>query len=389
MLKNLQKMKHHVVTVSVCAVEKMVREIEATGAEFIAVPEMKNMLEMKRTPYFPIIAGYSQIERIVKEKSIDIIHAQDFHSILRSFLAAIRLKKGFVFTQPGGPNIPKMGPKKTDTVLFSQENMDYHKQAGKENLHLIRARIDTTEYYPAPIEGDFIEKGLFPASGKKIVMAVRLFETKRAFLKSVVEAARIYANMPEPPRICVAGEGPMLSELLEESRQINIASASGPVIRFIGPIFKPEEMARFYNYSDLVIGSGRGILEAMACGKPVVILGENYEAEVVGPDNIKDIAYYNFSGRHFRNRNMSCETLSDLLLRLVKDTNQMRRLGEYCLEYIRTKMDARLGAEQLVEVYNMAVERKSVLTDLLAWYIDTMYHSLLETTKKRIFAGRK
>jgi glycosyltransferase involved in cell wall biosynthesis len=291
MLKNLQKMKHHVVTVSVCAVDKMVQEIEAARAEFIAVPEMKNMLEMKRAPYFPIIAGYRRIERIVREKSIDIIHAQDFHSILRSFLAAIRLKKGFVFTQPGGPNTPKIGPRKTDTVLFSQENMDYHKQTGRKNLHLIRARIDTTDYYPAPVKENFIEKNLFPASGKKIVMAVRLFETKRASLKSVVEAARTFAGKPEPPRICVAGEGPMLSELLEESRQINNASAAGPVLRFIGPIFKPEKMAQFYNYSDLVIGSGRGILEAMACGKPVVILGENYEAEVVGPDNIEQIAY--------------------------------------------------------------------------------------------------
>jgi glycosyltransferase involved in cell wall biosynthesis len=388
MLKNLQKMGHHVVTVSVCAVEKMVHEIEAAGAEYIAVPEMKNILEMKRSPYFPIIAGYRQIERIAQEKSIDIIHAHDFHSIMRAFLAAIRLRKGFVSTQPGGPNTPKMGPTKTDTVLFSQENMDYHKRAGKKNLHLIRARMDTTEYYPTPVVEDFIEKNIFPASGKKIVMAVRLFETKRASLKSVVEAARIFAGMPKPPRICVAGEGPMLSQLLEESRQINIASAGGPVLRFIGPIFKPEEMARFYNYSDLVIGSGRGILEAMACGKPVVILGENYEAEVVGPDNIEEIAYYNFSGRHFRQRKKSCETLSDLLKRLVKDTDQMQRLGEHSLDYIRSKMDAQLGTEQLVEVYSKAIERKSVLADLFVWYIDTMYHSLLETTKRRIFAGR-
>ena len=66
----------------------------------------------------------------------------------------------------------------------------------------------------------------------------------------------------------------------------------------------------------------------------------------------------------------------------------MRRLGEYSLEYIRTKMDAQIGAEQLVEVYSKAIERKSVLADLFVWYIDTMYHSLLETTKRRIFAGR-
>jgi hypothetical protein len=51
-------------------------------------------------------------------------------------------------------------------------------------------------------------------------------------------------------------------------------------------------------------------------------------------------------------------------------------------------MDARLGAEQLVEVYSKAIKRKSVLTDLFAWYISTMYHSLIETTKKKIFAGR-
>jgi glycosyltransferase involved in cell wall biosynthesis len=388
MLKNLQKMGHHVVTVSVCAVEKMVREIESVGAEYIAVPEMKNMLEMKRTPYFPIIAGYHQIERIVKEKSIDIIHAHEFHSIMRAFLAAIRLRKGFVFTQPGGPNTPKIGPKKTDTVLFSQENMDYHKRAGKENLHLIRARMDTTEYYPAQVDENFVKKDLFPASGKKIAMAVRLFETKRASLESVVEAARIFAGMSEPPRICVAGEGPMLSQLQEESRRINIASTAGPVLCFIGPIFKPEDMARFYNYSDLVIGSGRGILEAMACGKPVVILGENHEAEVVGPGNIEEIAHYNFSGRHFRQRKKSCETLSDLLKRLAKDTDQMRQLGEHSIEYIRSKMDARIGTEQLVEVYDKAIERKSVLADLFVWYIDTMYHSLLETTKRRIFAGR-
>jgi UDP-N-acetylglucosamine:LPS N-acetylglucosamine transferase len=47
MLKNLQKMQHHIITVSVSAVEKMVREIEETGAEYIAVPEMKNILEKK------------------------------------------------------------------------------------------------------------------------------------------------------------------------------------------------------------------------------------------------------------------------------------------------------------------------------------------------------
>lgn len=388
MVKNLQKMGHHAITVSVSAVEKMVREIESAGAEYIAVPEMKNMLEMKRAPYFPMIAGYRQIERIVRDKSIDIIHAYDFHSIMRAFLAAIRLKKGFVFTQPGGPNTPKIGPRKADTVLFSRENMDYHKRAGKENLHLIRARIDTTEYCPAAVDEDFVkEKHLFTSS-TKIVMAVRLFHTKQTLLKSVIGAARTFADTSEPPRICVAGEGPMLCELQEESRQINAASTAGPVLRFIGPIFKPGDVARFYNYSDIVIGSGRGILEAMACGKPVVILGENYEAEAVGPDNVEEIAYYNFSGRHFRAHKKPCKTLAELLKQLIRDKDQMRRLGEFSLEYIRTKMDGRLGAEQLVEVYNKAIKRKLALTDLFVWYIDTMYHSLLETTKKRVFAGR-
>jgi len=180
----------------------------------------------------------------------------------------------------------------------------------------------------------------------------------------------------------------MLPDLQEEARQVNSKSINGPVLNFIGPVFSPKDMSQLYNYSDIVVGSGRGILEAMACGKPVVILGENNEVEVVDSKNIDDIAYYNFSGRHFRQREKRIEPLSELLGRLVKDTDHMRQLGEYSLEYIRTEMDARLCVKQLVNVYEKAIERKSVLTDFFIWYIDIMGHTIAETIRKRIIGRR-
>ena len=104
MLKNLQKMGHHIIVVSSAGVQEMTNEIKAAGAEYISIPEMKNLYMMKRKPYFPIMAGYRQIEQIAKEKTVDIIHAYDFMAIARGFLAAVRLGKGFVFTQAGGPD---------------------------------------------------------------------------------------------------------------------------------------------------------------------------------------------------------------------------------------------------------------------------------------------
>ncbi|MEE9231115.1 MAG: hypothetical protein V3U86_10460, partial [Acidobacteriota bacterium] len=114
-------------------------------------------------------------------------------------------------------------------------------------------------------------------------------------------------------------------------------------------------------------GHGRGIMEAMACAKPVVVLGERGEGELINEGSVENIAYTNFSGRHFRGRRERIKPLSDLLGELFNDEEALARLGRFSHDYILSEQDARRGAEQLTQVYKWALRSPARLTDFCVW----------------------
>lgn len=380
MVRNLEAMGHHVIVLSFGAVEEMVQEFTSAGAEFFSIPELK------KYPRFPTTSGVRRILRIGKECSVDIIHAQDFPSIGCAHLAAVLSGKAFVLTIAGGPGREKP-LKRTDTVFFSREQLENSLGAFhmvEDNLHLIRARIDRSTYKPEGVEPAFIRQYAFHKSEKKIVMTMRLSSGKKPWLKTILETAKAFSTHKKGVHIVVAGEGPLLSDLREKAARINTKSKAGPVLSFIGPIFGLKEINRFYNCADIVIGHGRGILEAMACGKCVVVLGENGEAEVVKPENVDNIAYYNFSGRHFRYCQPPRRSLAVLLENLLNDVNAQKRLADFSYEYVRTQMDAQIGAEQLVEVYKKALNKKPLLFDYVVWDVRRIFNRIILELKKKI-----
>lgn len=64
-------------------------------------------------------------------------------------------------------------------------------------------------------------------------------------------------------------------------------------------MFGNDDLIQLYSYADLVMGHGRGILEAMACGKSVVVLNKNGTGEFVSDKNVNIVSKFNFSGRHY------------------------------------------------------------------------------------------
>lgn len=389
MVRKLEAMGHHVIVLAAPGgAEEIGQEFTGTGAEFITVAGLKKYI------YFPSVFGARRIVRIAKEHLVDIIHAQDFLSVGPAYLASILLGSVFVYTKAGGPFTHELPPKAVDTVIFSQELMDALPKAYRlieDNLHLIRARIDRDVYKPEEVNSAFVREYGLGESGKKVVMAMRLAWGKKAWLKAIMEAAESLAASSTDVCIVIAGDGPLLPMLRERAAQINRKSKDGPVLHFIGPIVGLKEINQFYNYGDVVAGSGRGILEAMACRKPVVVLGENGEGEVVGPENIENIAYFNFSGRHFRHRSNPAGSLPLLLKDLLRDENRQRQLGDYSCEYIRTQMDARIGAEQLLDVYQKALNKRSSLIDYAEWSVRAICAGITgigPAIRKRVFLKR-
>jgi len=377
MVKSLHAMGHHVIVLAPDGVDEMVQEFTQTGAEFYRLDKLK---KWNRRLRLPTVAGTGRIIRLAKERSVDIIHGQDFAACGRAYMAAIASARGFVTTFAGGPFSHEPPPTQSDVVLFCQEQVQTFSKAYQtveDNIHLIRARIDLDIYKPEEVHPTFVSKYGLPVSGQKIAIAMRLHPIKKQWLRTIIETAKAFCDNNRNTRIIIAGEGPLLNNLRAQAIKINRQCRNGPVIQFVGPIFSLQELNQFYNYADVVAGTGRGILEAMACRKPVVILSENCQGEMITPENIEDIAYYNFSGRHFRYLSETAAPLASVLEKLLTDGDLRKRLGDYSYEYIRSNMDAQIGAKQLLEVYQKAVNQRASLFDYVIWYFRAVYYRIV------------
>lgn len=339
---------------------------------------------------FPSFRGTRDIVRICKKKEIDLIQAHDFISFPSSYMAALTLQKGIVFTKPGGPANNLFPPQKVDAIFYSEELLNgmvkkYH--LNTDNITVIRARIDTDIYKPEIVSPHFIQKYNLPQSQYKIVIATRLEDNKKLWMDNLLSFADQVLEKGIPARFVIAGEGPLLHYIKGRAFAINQKSNSGHIVHLTGPVFEMSELNQLYNYADLIVGNGRGILEAMACAKPVIILGEKGEAEIVSLSNIEAIARFNFSGRHFRYAHHFDADMPTLCERLITNNVLQNDACRFSFEYIKNHMNAEVGAQQLLTVYNKALFKKHSFCNYIVWYLTVCKTITLDRLKRGLTAG--
>jgi glycosyltransferase involved in cell wall biosynthesis len=187
-----------------------------------------------------------------------------------------------------------------------------------------------------------------------------------------------------PIQIVIVGEGPLVDEIRSHPGVMGTDKLIGRIVYFKGPMYKISEINQLYNYADIVLGNGRGILEAMACGKPVVIVNEIGAGEAVCHENIKDVAFFNFSGRHIRNDGQSHGSLHTVLRALIDDGDMRKRFGQYLYVYIKQNMDAEIGAKQLLGVYERSLYKPLRIIDLISWNLKVTYTILGLAVQRRV-----
>jgi len=372
MVKRLCSSGHTVHIVYPGGDKKKTEEFISCGATCQNLPELKrwNLL-------LPSLRGHSSLKEIVKSRQINIIHAQDYPSLSRAYSVAVITGTPLVSTFPGGNFFHHTPVNKAHTVIFSQEqidNLSSRYQLNKEKLHLIRARIDTELYRNCALSDDFIQKYSLPEEGSKIFMATRFTIAKRAWFDSIFELAVKLKSKNDVRHIIIAGDGVLMDEIRRKAETVN-RQCSRSVIHLTGSVHDARDLNMFYNYSDLVSGSGRGIMEAMAVGKPVIILNKSGMGQIVTPSNIDDVAYYNFSGRHFSDLKSDIR-FSALIEQLLGDENQMKKLGESSKGYVRKYLDYQIGGEKLQNVYKLAAGSQYSWSDFIKWYFRAVLSGL-------------
>jgi glycosyltransferase involved in cell wall biosynthesis len=359
----------------------VVREFRKTGAELHELSELSNPRR------HPIARGARRIARLARELSVEVIHGQDFFATGRAYLASALSGRPLVHTVAGGAISHLPLPRECQSVLFSQELMDgflSRFNPNRSDLHVIRARIDRRVHRPVEVDPSFIRQHGLPEEGRKLTMAMNLNAGKSAWIRTILELAGELGRQDGDSRIVVAGEGVLLSSLRERAARINAGAGNRAVLHFVGPIFGAEDLNRFHNYGDLVVGHGRGVLEAMACGKPALVLGENGDGELITPQNVENVAHFNFSGRHLRQRSAPVDPLAVTVTRVLDDGEALARLGTFSFEYVKTQMDARLGAAQLAAVYQRALGRRCSLSAYARWYLASFIARTREGVRLRL-----
>ena len=101
------------------------------------------------------------------------------------------------------------------------------------------------------------------------------------------------------------------------------------------------------------------ILEAMACGKPVVNIGENGFATLINDKTVSKAAYYNFSGRHLRYYPKMGSPLIDEIIKIAGNVNIYDQLSKFSLQYVKENYDVESGANKLIKIYTEMVDSKN------------------------------
>lgn len=274
---------------------------------------------------------------------IDVIHSMDYESLKPSIISNIFLKKVLIFTKAGGPPASKKlkYPFVSKLIVFSKELLDNFLITQKhlaKNTVLIKERIVVNKY--SEIKN----------SSNKMVIAMRFDSQKKVMLDNLFfELQKL--KIDEQIQLQLCGDGPLISNYKAIGKSIE-KNNNKIKLSFMGEISSVEKLNDLYNKSFLIIGHGRGIMEAMALGKAVVLLHYDTKgSSLILKNNIENIAQYNFSGRKVNQKSLS---LSETIEKHFSDDKFLKKIGIYNKKYIQDNYDITIGVDKLLNVYRHA-----------------------------------
>lgn len=293
-----------------------------------------------------------QIEQIVLKEQIDHIHAFDARSFVSGTMVSIKLRIPITCTLCGGITPYDYIPHADKLIVFSKEQRRklIQEYSWKEkNIAVISNRlnmeqfknIDTTE-----AQNICLQYGIDP-DAFNIVMITNFLDTKKKAILFVLNTlVGVLAEQSHVNLIFIGERGDFYNEakLIGEKINKNIGRRA---IVFTGAI---KNAQRLLIFSDIVLGVGRSAFEGMAHHKPTMIIGENGYAGTASEERIKDIAYYNFSGRNINNNNENLDFINEIQ-RLLFDKTYYDKIKSFGNNFLKEHIDVCAGVGKIELVY--------------------------------------
>jgi 1,2-diacylglycerol 3-alpha-glucosyltransferase len=235
---------------------------------------------------------------------------------------------------------------KAETIIYPSEMayglLDHLTSEGKPSV-VISNGINTKEYCNTDV-GDFYKRYSLPEDTVNLVFVGRLFPEKS--VDTLILAMPHILKVHPKTHAMIVGGGHLRSKLEALVDDIGLRKH----VTFLG-LVSDEDKVLAYNAGDIFVLpsfaelEGMVVLEAMACGKPILI-----------SDSEMSASRYFVDGNGFLFETANPEDLGEQALRLITDVKLLKKMGEVSMENSK-QYDINRSVEKLEEVYYNAIQK--------------------------------
>ena len=298
-----------------------------------------------------LLVSYARVRRIARLLCADVIHSHARLPALIGSLAAKRLRLPTVSTAHAmfklGYIRKKLSRWGTLCCAVSEDIKQYLCESygvPPDNIRICPNGIDTRLFSPSNAKN---------ADGLHIVFMSRLDGDCSLTAHLLCELApRLSREIPRL-RITIAGGGDAYARIRRECIYARASDGSQPDIEAIGNV---KNTSSLLQNADIFIGVSRAALEAMSCGVPVILSGDEGFSGVLRSDTFSAAAADNFCARS--GERTSAERLYSAIKELASMSDSERRaLGDALRKELIRTHSAAIMADAAESLYAEALKR--------------------------------
>lgn len=312
-------------------------KLQALGLKYFFAPTHFRML------YFFSPYSLWTISKIISREKIDLLHVNHRKALVLGVILSWLRKIPLVYTIHGISRgelplaLKKFWFRSVSRVIaVSEESAAYFKSRVRypaERVAISRNGIDFSHFKN-------LEKT--QSDHLNLLYISRLDRDKRQAVEAVMAAvARIFPGRRRI-RLRILGDGRQYGKIKKRAQAIN-KGLGRDIIAVEG---WADDLAEHFAKADVIMGAGRCVLEAIASGRSVVVVGNEKIGGLVSESNFRSLQKNNFSGRG-NAAATSCENMARELKQMAKQTAGSGKIRALA----RRDHDAAKLAPEIREIY--------------------------------------
>ncbi|WP_409273452.1 glycosyltransferase family 4 protein [Neobacillus sp. SCS-31] len=285
---------------------------------------------------------------VIKNFNPDIIHAHPFTAIIKGKEIAVKLDKPLIVTMHGiydfGFDDSPLGNeisghvKRIIAVDFRVALYLLNNVVEPEKISIIRNGINFDLFHPKRKDRQkAVSMGLDPDLFTISIIS-RFDDDKEKPIIQFLRCLPELANSSGGLNVLIIGDGGKMKDVKTAIPRI---IPNGGRVKLLG---WQDNVSEFYSLSDLVLGSGRVALEALACKVPVYAMWDGF-GELITKHNHDAV----MSGITFKQ--LSDSTLVHNLSAILKNKDLLSQSAHESYELVRKNYDSKKIANQLIRIY--------------------------------------